>query len=118
MALDPRIILRPACRGPIRALSRREPLLDVGAGIRRKVVIVAVVVVIGKVIVVEGPLHAEAVLESRLFRRARGDTNVRERCDVAPRDEVDVAVVRVFHALTVVLAVALPVRSPINGREV
>ena len=79
---------------------------------------VVVVVVVGKKVVVEASLLAEAVFESRLFRGARGDARVGERCDVAPRDRMDVVVVRVLHALTVVLAVALPVRSPVDGHEV
>ena len=99
--------------GPL-ALSVREMLLDVVAGIRRKVVVVAA----GKEVVVEALLLAEAVLESRLFRGTRRHALVGKRRDRAARDEVDVVVERVLHALTVVLAPALPVRSPINGREV
>jgi len=119
MALDPRLVLRLADGGPL-ALSVREMLLDVVAGIRRKVVVVAVVAVVavGKEVVVEALLLAEAVLESRLFRGTRRHALVGKRRDRAARDEVDVVVVRVLHALTVVLAPALPVRSPIDGHEV
>ena len=111
----------PACRSTGRRCRDRCEI----APSRRRTGIVAALPGVGKeviaaavAVVVEAILVAEAVYPSPLLRGARSrHARVGEHRDVARCDQVDVAVLHVLHALAVVLAVALPVRSPVDGHE-